>query len=944
MNPELWEQAEALFLRCADLPPAERDALLQQACAGNPLLRSTVEDLLRGDRASDGYPDAVGRAARNRIGAETYRQGTRIGAYTIESRIAEGGMGVVYLARRSDSRFEQRVAIKLLASAFATRDLRQRLVAERQILANLSHPHIASLLDGGETEDGVPWLAMEYIDGMPIDEYCDGGRLTIDQRIALFVQICAAVSYAHANLVIHRDLKPSNILVTRDGVPKLLDFGIAKLIASPASPRDMALTMEGARLLTPRHASPEQIRGEPITVVSDVYSLGLLLYDLLCGSFPCNIASSTSAAEIERRILEEEPRAPSSSLADDPCAADVAGSRSTTVPDLRRRLRGDLDTIALKALRKRAADRYATPRELIQDLENAAAHRPILARPATRAYLLSRYWRRHRTAAAGVLATLLALIGGATFATIEYFRASAAERQAVAEAAHANAISEFLVSLFQEAHPDTSAGNERSVREILAIGRERADKELAGSPVTLAKVLETLSGVYKGLADYPQAEELQRRALDLHRAALPADRAGEARLLNDLGDILRIQSQHERAETLILEALDIHESLGEISDAWADALNNLGLVYEEMGRQDEATSRLLAALEMRRRLFEAPHEKIANSLNNLAWHYARGVDLAAAERYALEGVEMRIAVHGEVHPRVAAALMLLSRVYKQQGRWDDAERTARRSVAIARQIFDDGHPDLTFPLYELADVLHARGKLAEARDLFGQIVAWERVSLGPESHDFGMSLKAYSGVLFDLGRYGEAEPMLDEALRIFQALPGGSARGLQATETLLGRLYIATGRLDAAARMLGADRDGLAAGAMLDSRRLALADWFLAMQRPEAAAGVLGQVADSPEALFAKARALRARGEPEAAIPLLDQVLLELHDLWGTPHWQAARARAELGRAYLDTGAVDAGRDALEAARAALAEQLGTAHPEVARLDAELLDLGAAVR
>lgn len=943
MDPELWSKAQALFLRCADLPAAERDELLEPACAGEPALRAMVENLLRGDQAPDDYREAVGRAVQGRIGeAAAHRQGMQIGAYTLASRIAEGGMGVVYLAHRSDRRFEQRVAIKLLPTVLASRDLKQRLLVERQILADLNHPNIASLLDGGETGDGVPWLAMEYIDGLPIDEYCDNQRLTVDQRIAIFLQVCTAVHYAHSNLVIHRDLKPSNILVTRDGVPKLLDFGIAKLLDARNSSRTMAMTVAGARLLTPRHASPEQINGEPITTASDVYSLGLLLYDLLCGSFPYEIPDTASAAEFERRIVEDDPRPPSSRLASD-TSGDIARRRSTTATELRGRLRGDLDTIVLKALRKETAARYSTARELSNDLGHAAAHRPILARPPTRGYLLSRFWLRHRTAAMGVLATLVALIGGATAATVGFFRATEAEQHALVEARNADATADFLVGLFQEAHPDTSAGNERSVREILAIGLERVDIELADSPMARARVLETLSGVYKGLAEYPRAEALQRRALELHRATLQDDRAGEARLLNDLGDLLRIQSQHEHAAALMRESLAIHASLGRISEDWADALNNLGLVSEEMGVQGEATARLFEALEMRRQLFDPPHEKIANSLQNLAWHYARGVDLDKAEQYGLENLAMRVAVYGAVHPRVAAAEMQLSRIYKQQGRWDEAESAARRSVAIAEQIFESGHPDLTFPLYELAGVLHARGRLGEARDLFARIVAWERVSLGPDSHDLGMSIKAYASVLFEFADYAEAESLLRESLGIFETLPGGSTRGLRNTETLLGRVLIETGRLEEAAAMLGADKDVVAPdggpGTIRDPRRLALVDYFLAMGQVDEANELLDGMADSPEVLLAKGRVLRAEGQAAAAAEVLDALLRQLSSRWGTPHWQAARARAELGRARLDAGALEAGRSDLETAQAALAAQLGAAHPEVLRIKADLLGI-----
>ena len=948
MDSGLWSKAQALFLRCADLPEGERDELLELACEGDPALRPVVEDLLRGDAAQADYREAVARAAQRRIAEDTaHRRGMRIGPYTLVSRIAEGGMGVVYLAERSDRRFEQRVAIKLLPTALATRDLKQRLLIERQILADLHHPHIASLLDGGETEDGVPWLAMEYIDGLAVDEYCDDHRLGVAQRLAIFVQVCRAVHYAHSNLVIHRDLKPSNILVTKDGVPKLLDFGIAKLLDGRYTPRTMAMTVAGARLLTPRHASPEQLAGGPITTASDVYSLGLLLYDLLCGSFPHDIPEGASASEFEKRVIEDEPHPPSRQLAAAADADEVARRRGTNASDLRVQLRGDLDTIVLKALRKEPGARYSSPLELAVDLEHAVTHRPILARPPTWTYLLSRFWLRHRTAAVGVVATLIALIGGATAATVGFFRATEAERLAVLEARHADATAQFLVSLFQEADPDTSAGDARSVHEILAIGLERADAELAHSPVTLAKVLETLSGVYKGLAEYSRAESLQRRALGLHRAAVPEDRAGEARLLNDLGDLLRIQSRHEEAATLIRESLAIHSALGNISDDRADALNNLGLVYEETGRQAEATLQLLEALEMRRRLFEPPHEKISNSLQNLAWHYARGVDLDKAEHYALRNLEMRVAVHGEVHPRVAAAQMQLSRIYKQQGRWDEAESAARRSVAIAEQIFESGHPDLSFPLYELADVLHTRGRLTKARELFGQIVAWERVSLGPDSHDLGMSIKAYASVLFELADYAQAETLLREALQIFTRLPGGSTRARQNAETMLGRVLIATGALQEAAVLLGADKDVPARGSGTDaigeSRRLALVDYFLATRQADKARELLdGLDLDSPDLLLAEARILRAEHRPEAAAEVLQALVLDVSDRWGAFHWQVARARAELGRARLDSGALESGRSELEAAQAALAAELGNAHPEVSRIQADLLELAKA--
>jgi eukaryotic-like serine/threonine-protein kinase len=956
MNPEVWKEAERLFRECADMPGSTRNAFLDDACENQPELRNAIDGLLRGDSNSDQrVRQAIGRAAADLSDKRVDRwEGTEIGPYRIDRRIAEGGMGVVYLAHRSDKQFDQQVAIKILATSLASESLRTRFLSERQILANLNHTNIANLLDGGQTDEGMPYLVMQYIDGVPIDQYCDVHKLTVDERLALFIQVCAAVHDAHTNLVIHRDIKPANILVPKDGVPKLLDFGIAKLLDLRDMPHNVAATMDGARLLTPRHASPEQVVGDPITTASDVYSLGLLLYELLCGSFPYAITSATRTSEIEETVTRLIPKAPSVRIANDPNADVVAGSHGSSAASLQKTLRGDLDTIVMKALRKEPASRYSSALALAEDLKRFTEKKPVLARPVTRAYLLSRYWMRHRTAAIGVVATLLAIVLGTTAATIGFFEAREAERVAIIEAQNSAAISDFLVSIFQEAHPDVSAGNERSVREILQLGLDRVDTELDQSPIVKAQVLETLSSVYKGLSDMPQAISLLERAIELLTKSAPDDLESLARNLNDLGDLYRIQSRREDAANLIEKSVALYNTMGDpLTDDRADAVSNLGLVYQEMGRLSEAGELLLEALQMRQQLYAAPHAKIALSLHNLGWHYGRTGDMALAERYTRGAIQMRIELYGEIHPRVGVTLSMLARFYRQQNKWEEAETAARRSVRIAEQIFDGGHPDLTFPLYELAAVLNEEGKIGEARQLLEQIVAWERVSLGPGSHDFGMSLNAYGAVLVDLAEYEQAEVVLREAHGLFLRLPA-SVRGLDSARTLLGRVLVRTDRPQEAAEILGVV-DGMLPetgddGSTL-TRHMEIVEMFLSQDQflpaealiTDLRAGIDStssyQVYLLPRLLSLQGKVLLAIGHSGEAIELSEQAM-EIHaDRGQQNHWRVAVLRAQLGQAMMDDGRADAGLAQLEHAEPELIDLLGPEHPESRRATAALLQL-----
>ena len=405
ITPEQWQRIEQLLDAALDLPAEQRDAFLREACGADEALRAEVSGLLEGCEGPGVLPDqpaaefvaGIVGAVGPGYPAAAPSAPARVGPYRVLDQLGQGGMGAVYLAERDDGQFRQRVALKLVRRGLHLDErVVRRFREERQILASLVHPHIARLLDGGLTDDGLPYFAMELVEGQPIDRFADVAHLPVEARLELFLKVCDAVEYAHGQSIVHRDIKPSNILVSRAGELKLVDFGIAKLLAPGFE--TTGLTRTGDRLLTPEYASPEQIRGEPVAATSDVYSLGLLLYELLAGRRPFR-RSARSAHELERAILEEEATGPSSAVTHpDDIAEQISHARDTTPDRLRRRLQGDLDSIVLKALRKEARARYAPAGELAADVRRHLAGQPVRARGGARAYRIRRFIRRHRTA------------------------------------------------------------------------------------------------------------------------------------------------------------------------------------------------------------------------------------------------------------------------------------------------------------------------------------------------------------------------------------------------------------------------------------------------------------------------------------------------------------------------------------------------------------------
>ncbi|MGH7528613.1 MAG: serine/threonine-protein kinase, partial [Gemmatimonadales bacterium] len=521
LTPLRWQRLALIFDDVLELAPEARAAYLDHACAGDAALRAEIDALLAADAGSGDFPEAAEAYFPSLMGAAAdaaqppaggLAAGTVIGPYRVVRELAQGGMGAVYLAERADGQFEQRVALKLIRAGLDSVEVQRRFLAERQILARLNHPNIAKLLDGGIAAEGRPWFAMELVDGSPLLAWCDERKLGLTERLRIFEAVCDAVRYAHQNLVVHRDLKPSNILVTTDGRVKLLDFGIAKVLEGGAegqrgSGADVApLTRTELRILTPEYAAPEQVRGEPVTTATDVYALGAVLYELLAGQRVHRFDRHTPA-EIERVVCETDPEPPSAAAMQDVAAS---AARRTEPRRLRRLLRGDLDTIVLKALQKDPARRYPSAEALLDDLRRFESGLPIKARPESRTYRLGKFVRRHGVGVAAGTALFLALLAGLG-GTLWQARAAARE------ASRAVAVKDFLVGLFQESDPAQARGRNITADELLARGIQRLDTALTRDPALQSELLGELGKIHRELGLFERADSLLERSVRLAR-------------------------------------------------------------------------------------------------------------------------------------------------------------------------------------------------------------------------------------------------------------------------------------------------------------------------------------------------------------------------------------------------------------------------------------------
>jgi len=708
------------------------------------------------------------------------RIGEKIGPYRIKRLIGQGGMSTVYLATRADDEFQKRVALKLVKRGMDTDDILRRFRNERQILASLDHPNIARLMDGGTTPDGLPYFAMEYIEGTPIDQYCDLHRLPTVRRLELFLTVCSAVHYAHQNLVVHRDIKPANILVTESGEPKLLDFGIAKVLNPELFARTVELTGVGRGLMTPEYASPEQVRGLAITTSSDVYSLGVLLYTLLTGRLPYRL-TNRGLQEIERVICDTDPIRPSLTVRrteEVPTEEgvkritpdQVAAQRGEAPDRLRRRLAGDLDNIVLMALHKDPQRRYASALQFAEDIQRYFRGRPVKARADTVRYRTTKFVRRNK----GVVAALLLIVGFAAMMTVQTLRVGRERDLAAAERDKAERVSNLLVDVFRVSDPQTNREG-ATAREVLEAGAERIARELKGQPEVRAKLLDTIGRVYQNLGLYKEAGELLEEALDLRQRTLGSQHADVAASLNSLGILRRVTSDYDGADSLLRRSLAMREkALGSEHLDVAESMNNVGEVLIDKANYASADSVFRASLRIRLRLLGKEHASVAQSLNNLGRTLYLGGSYSEADSLLRAAVEMRRRVLGADHPAVAASMSTLALSLSARMRDEEAEPLLREALAIRRRNLGKDHADVAAGMINLAAFLGRIGKSAEAESLCLGGLEILRNALGSEHPHVAVAAANLARQLESSGNFAGAEAHYREALEICRKkLPPG---------------------------------------------------------------------------------------------------------------------------------------------------------------------------
>ena len=835
-DPQRWQRVSGHLDRALDLPPPERDACLAELRAADPETAADVESMLAEHRvlSAEGFLDI----AASLPSPDPPLAGITIGAYTLVSPVGHGGMGTVWLAERSDGRFEGQAAVKLLNTALVGRSAEERFKREGTILARLTHPHIARLIDAGVTAGGRPYLVLEHVAGRHINQYCNDERLGIEQRIRLLIDVLAAVAHAHANLVVHRDLKPSNVMVTRDGQVKLLDFGIAKLLEANDQVSDpSALTMDAGHLLTPKHAAPEQVTGGRITTATDVYSLGVLLYELLSGAHPTSVDARTPAGFV-KAITDTEPTPLSAAVraSMEPEAVNrLADERATTPDRLRRMLRGDLDTILGKALKKNPAERYVSAAEFADDLRRYLDDEPIAARPDASVYRAAKFVRRHRHVLAAAMAGVLLVVLLIAFYTV---RLKAERDRARLQADKAAKVSELLTGLFTGADPYRTPGEkDPTVRNLLDSGAERIARELADQPELQAEMFTVIGRTYERMGLRARALPLLEQAVAIGRRALGPEHVHLAQSLNDLGVLHRDDGNLVAAQPLLEESLAMRRRLlGAEDKDVAVTLVELGRVLDDAGRLDEAEQDFREALRIRRKLFGEEHRETATSKNELGLLLWRRGDLVNAEPLLRENVATTLRALGPGHPNTASARGNLALLLISKGEAAAAEKLLRESWAIARRELGPAHRQTTQIVNNLAAAIELQGRFAEAQSLLetglretratlaeddarvlvfianlarvrlarGDVAAAEaalrsvlatRQKLYPsDAWRIAQAQSLLAAALMATRRYAEAEPLMLDADRVLKPLGGAQARERIANRARLVTLYTTTGR------------------------------------------------------------------------------------------------------------------------------------------------------
>ena len=874
LTREEWGRVQEVFHGAAELESERREAFVREALADRPDLVDRVFDLLRGDAVGAPLLDHdLGDVAR-RVLDDTLPDVERLGRYRVVRPLGRGGMGVVYLVERED--LGRRDALKVLRDAAISPARRARFLREQRTLAGLIHPGIAQLHDADLLPDGTPYFVMEFVDGEPIVAHCGRRALGVRDRLALFRDVCVAVGFAHGRAVIHRDLKPSNILVTGDGAPKLLDFGISKDLDET----DDAATRTGMRMMTPAYAAPEQLLGEPVGVFTDVYALGVLLYELLAGRPPFELAGLTPS-QAERVVLDTVPPPPSRSTGsgETPVAPRLAGEQAERRPaDADRLSRAeweDLDVLCATAMHRDVGRRYGSVEALIRDVDHFLRREPLEARPDSTAYRLARFSQRHARALSATAVALVILTGTSLYYSV---RLVEARDRALVEAERTRRIQAFTENLFQGGDDVAGPADTLRVPTVLERGVSEAGL-LSDDTVTQSQMYLTLGTMFGRLGRFDRADSLLRAAHAIRSGLDAGDVAetgvalggllveqgayaeGEAELREAvegfrasgrgaemsgalaetaLGRALEGQGSYDEAIGVLRQAIGTLQRIAPGSPEHSASLAALSTTYFYAGRLDEADSLTRAALEIDRRLHGDGHPTIADGLINLAAAEVQRGRYVEAEPYFRDAVGIFEGYHGPDHPETASALRMLGNDLIFQDRLADAEPLLERALAIQERALSPEHPRLANTLSDLAYVRLQAGEYDEAVGLYRRIVGIYETSNGPDHYFVAIGLSNLANALSEGGRLEAAQALFDDAVRRFTATRGADHLDTGVARIKLGRVLLRQDRHTDAEAHLRAGYDIVSAVAAptvswLRAARSDLADVYDATGRPDLA-------------------------------------------------------------------------------------------------------------
>jgi serine/threonine protein kinase len=839
--PHQWTRVKEIVGDALECETGERIALLDRVCAENEQLREEVESLIAA------YEEA---APLSRCGCGGSRHGSfrenvaadwMIGPYRLERELGAGGMGQVWLAEQTEP-VRRHVALKLIRTDFHDRPTARRFLAERQSLALMNHPAIARVFDAGTTELGQPYLVMEYVDGCPITEYCDRHRLTIAERLRLFEQVCEGVQHAHQKAIIHRDLKPSNILVTEvDGqpLPRIIDFGVAKSIARDLDP-EATFTQAGSVIGTVGYMSPEQADGNcgDVDTRSDVYSLGVVLFELLTGKLPIDQGSDSSYFEALRCLREQEAPRPSSKVRALGNSSVIAAARGTTPDALGRQLRGDADSIVLRALEKDRNLRYGSPAELRADIRRYLRDQPVSARAANVQYLAGKYVRRHRVGVLGALAAVLLLVGFAVAQTMQ-LRDTRRQRD------RADRITDFMTNMYKVSDPSEARGNSVTAREILDQSARQIETNLRSDSTVQSQLMQVMAKTYMGLGLYDRAYDLALQALNARRRTLGPHNPQVLESMTELAEIMDHQGRDQEAEALMRKTIDLEVNvLGPQDSLTLEARQDLAHILASHGHYVEAESMERAMLAIETRTLGPDNLQTFRSLNTLAQVLSGESRFEEAGEVLREALDKERQTLGPDHPLALRTLQSLADLRDAQSRHDEAEALDREELAIQRRVLGPEHPEVgattanlattvsmnpnrqmeAEALYRqaldieqravgpdhgyttrakegLANLLSSNDHYPEAKALYEQVLASRMHTLGPDNTDTLLTEYNFSFVLFDEKHYVEAEKLLRKTLAAQERVLDRDDPDTLASEAELARVLVYEGKPEEAERL-----------------------------------------------------------------------------------------------------------------------------------------------